>query len=273
MIAYRGDHSLAQKFPHGNATIKTNFIPSVPSVKIHVRNICRKIPSVETLFINTKADQTAEQSVVQTQVLVREPKQIANYRAREKQSFIVSQCQLTSFHILSMYHLKDFIRFSNTIHEFHCVMADPEAIKLANILLKVSENDPSLDQVINYDTTFDMGEFYLSSFVMKNTLIKQDRIFPVAFFVHNRKDTLTHKAFFDWIFNQLDFPAVVPFVTDREHSIVNNILGHAVGVRQLFYCTIHIARDVKHWCRSKRYVKAEIDRCWIRSKFDWKKIC
>ena len=83
---------------------------------------------------------------------------------------------------------------------------------------------------------------------------------PVIFFVHNRRDTTTHWALFNWALNQIEFPANVPFVTDREHSIVNNILGHAVYPRQLFYCTIHILSDVRNWCRGKKYLKSEIDR-------------
>lgn len=259
MIAYRGDSSLAEIFAHGNAKIKTNFLQSIPSVKKDVKQRSNEIASVESLFIRIKANQISQRRS-NNQELVRDPKQIANFRTIEKQTFIISPCQLTSIHLLSMYHLGDFVRFSNTIHEFYCVMAHPEAIKLANRLLKASEDNPALDQTVNYDTTFDIGEFYLSTLVIKNTHLVKDRIFPVAFFLHNRKDTLTHKAFFDWMFNEVSFPENVPFFTDREHSIVNNILGHSVGPRQLFYCTNHLIRNVKFWCQKKRFGKKIVDR-------------
>ena len=158
-----------------------------------------------------------------------------------------------------MYHLKNFIQLTNTIPEFFCVLAYPEAIRLANMLLKSSEIDPSLEQVITYDTTFDMGEFNLSTLVMKNTNLEDNPLFPVAMFLHNRKDTSTHWAFFDWVFKQLDCPTTVPFVTDREHSIVNSILGHSVGLHQLFYCTNHLLKNVRTWCSKKRFPRAEID--------------
>lgn len=90
---------------------------------------------------------------------------------------------------------------------------------------------------------------------MKNTDLKGDKVFPVAFFLHNRKDTETHKAFFDWLFNQIDVPRQVPFVVDREHSIVANLLGHSVGAHQLFYCTIHIRKDVEIWCKKHKSEK------------------
>lgn len=78
------------------------------------------------------------------------------------------------------------------------------------------------------------------------------KFFLWPFFLHNRKDTVTHKAFFDWMFNQIDFPRNVPFIVDREHSIVGNLLGHSVGTHQLFYCTIHIRKDVENWCRNHK---------------------
>lgn len=245
LIAYRGDNSIAKNVPHGNSKIKTNFLPSVPSVKNEIRQRCNETPSIDTLYNNLKSDQRAKRGLEHGQLMVRDPKQIANFRAKQKQSLIISPCQLTSLHLLSMYHLKDFIRFSNTIPEFYCVMALPEAVKLANHLLKNCETNRSLDQVITYDTTFDMGVFYLSTLVLKNTDLKNDFLLPVVFFLHNRKDTQTHKVLFDWTFNELDIPVSVPFVTDREHSIVNSILGHAVGPRQLFYCTNHILKNVR----------------------------
>lgn len=151
-------------------------------------------------------------------------------------------------HLLSSYHLSHFIRFVVSIPEFQCVMAHPEAIGLANRLFLESEKNNLLEQAICYDTTFDLGEFYLSTLVIKNTDLVNDRILPIAFFLHNRKDTLTHKIFFDWAFNELKVTKSIPFITDREKSIVSNIIGHAVGPKQLFYCTNHILQDVKIWC-------------------------
>lgn len=90
--------------------------------------------------------------------------------------------------------------------------------------------------------------------------MKGDKIFPVAFFLHNRKDAKTHKIFFDWLFKELDIPSQIPFVTDREHSIVNSLLGHKVGANQLFYCTFHIRKNVERWCRMNIKTKKLVDQ-------------
>ena len=87
IIAYRGNHLVYQKFPHGNSTNKLNFLSSTSGVKLEVSQRCKEITSVDTLFINLKADQRAELGSHHGQLLVRDPKQVANYRARKKQLY------------------------------------------------------------------------------------------------------------------------------------------------------------------------------------------
>ena len=60
IIAYCGNHQVFEKFPHGNATVKTNFVSSTPLVKYEVNQRCNEIPSVDTLFNDIKADQQTE---------------------------------------------------------------------------------------------------------------------------------------------------------------------------------------------------------------------
>ena len=61
-------------------------------------------------------------------------------------------------------------------------MAHPEAMNLANKLLKDCQQNTSLQQIVAYDTTFNIGEFYLSTLFIKDTDLKQDKVFPIAFF-------------------------------------------------------------------------------------------
>ena len=261
LIAYRGDHTVFVEAPHGNATIKTNFQSSLPSVQKVVKDRCNEKKSVEVLFMDIKADLRKEATSPNAtgQELVRDRKQIKNYRSKLKNSFIISQDEMTGICLLATRHLENFIRSIHFCPEFYCIMAHPEAIKLANKLFTDCQTISSLEQVVAYDTTFDIGEFYISSVVIKDTDLKDDKIFPVAFFLHNRKDTETHKIFFDWLFNELHIPSQVPFIVDREQSIVNNLLGQCVGADQLFYCTFHIRKNVERWCQANMKVKKTVD--------------
>ena len=60
-------------------------------------------------------------------------------------------------------------------------------------------NKHDLNQVVTYDTTFNLCEFYVSTLVMKNTELlndsKKEPLFPVAYFIHNWKSTETHQVF------------------------------------------------------------------------------
>lgn len=146
------------------------------------------------------------------------------------------------------------------IPEFHCILALDSALELANRLFAQSD-ERDLNQVVTYDTTFNLCGFYVSTLVMKNTQVLNDKkiepLFPVAYFLHNRKTTETHKFFFKWIFDRLKFSSSVPIVTDREQSIVNSITSYAIGKENLFFCTNHILRDVELWLQ-KHQMESEL---------------
>lgn len=188
LIAYRGDHTVAKIERHGNAKHKDSFIPSLPSLKEHLAIKCKGKKPIKTLFKDLKVKARKKMKVLHklknagAPFIPRDRKQLSNYRARSKSHHIISPCELTSLHLLATHHLNEFIRLYMSIPEFHCVMAHPKAIELSNRLLKAAGENPNLEQVLCYDTTFDLGEFYLSSLVMKNTELKGDKIFPVAFF-------------------------------------------------------------------------------------------
>ena len=48
-------------------------------------------------------------------------------------------------------------------------------------------------QLLSYDTTFQMGDFYVSPLVFHHTLFKEKPSIPAVFMVHERKLTETHE--------------------------------------------------------------------------------
>lgn len=46
-----------------------------------------------------------------------------------------------------------------------------------------------------YDTTFNLCDFYMSTFVMRNTILEINPIFPVAFMNYERKFQKYHELF------------------------------------------------------------------------------
>jgi len=84
---------------------------------------------------------------------------------------------------------------------------------------------PSLShQLLSYDTTFNLGDFYVSVLSFRHVLFKENPVIPAAFALHERKFQTVHEHFF------LKFAASChqpfqklythPIVTDEEYGIM-----------------------------------------------------
>lgn len=98
-----------------------------------------------------------------------------------------------------------------------------------------------------YDTTFELGDFYLSVLTFRQTEFLEKPVIPVMYMIHERK----WESFF---FSQL--AKLVPelssesvrtnkvIATDEEAAIVNAIDKHLPGIAH-FRCWIHAANKIK----------------------------
>lgn len=188
-----------------------------------------------------------------------------NFRHAELLKVRLSTCDFAGLNYPYLYHLSDFIQVLATVPEFHCILALDSAIELANSIFQLCEKQPNLREIITYDTTFEVGQFFLSTLVMKNIYLEEEPIFPVIYYMHNRKTTETHETFFRWAFDRLNIGPSVPIVTDRELAIVNSIRQYAVGQDRLFFCTNHILQNTRHWLLTNNY-KNEMNKyqCQMR---------
>lgn len=50
--------------------------------------------------------------------------------------------------------------------------------------------------LMSYDTTFNLGDFYLSALVMKLEVFQEKPTIPIAFLIHTRKYQKMHESFF-----------------------------------------------------------------------------
>jgi hypothetical protein len=80
-----------------------------------------------------------------------------------------------------------------TVHsDLTVIFAVHSVFKFANSILRHCNENTELEQLISYDTTFCLGDFYLSVLVMRNIFIEGDPIFSVLFMVHERKFKTLH---------------------------------------------------------------------------------
>ena len=76
--------------------------------------------------------------------------------------------------------------------------------------------------VVYYDTTFCMGDFYVSTLLYRNPVFEGSPVMPLLMLLHERRTTSSHELLFRW-FSSLTGAKDVTCVVDREQSISNTI--------------------------------------------------
>jgi hypothetical protein len=111
--------------------------------------------------------------------------------------------------------------------------------------------------LLSYDTTFCLGDFYLSTLMVQTDSFNEHPCFPVAFLIHERKFSDTHAYLFKH-FRKLSRPGLrATIVTDGEVAVTN-------AIRQTFpewdvvSCWNHILTDVEVWLKKNRVTASEI---------------
>lgn len=101
----------------------------------------------------------------------------------------------------------------------------------------------------SYDTTFNLGDFYLSVMVVKLSDFMQSPTIPVAFVIHDRKFKSVHTEFCEQLKHRMkSFKAGSILVTDGEEAIVG-AFANAFPTLSLVSCWNHIVSDVEMWLK------------------------
>ena len=144
--------------------------------------------------------------------------------------------------------LKEECDFIQTHPDLVCVCGHKSLFDEMDRVLLV---DSPGAQLLSYDTTFQVGDFYVSILSFKHVLFKENPVIPVAFMFHERKFQVVHERFFE-ICCKLS-PSISktqkPIVTDEERGIVNAVSKYLVSSPNL-QCWNHIFRDAMRWLRA-----------------------
>ena len=133
----------------------------------------------------------------------------------------------------------------------YLILALPEVIGIARkeIQKHVRLGSSKSDQLLTYDTTFQMLDGFVSTLVMKCTKFSNNPSFPVALLVHEKKDFLYHRRFSDFFVERLGISEGddIPIATDREAAFKRAIALHP-GLMHIF-CINHLLKDIEYWCK------------------------
>uniref|UniRef100_A0A1X7THV4 MULE transposase domain-containing protein n=1 Tax=Amphimedon queenslandica TaxID=400682 RepID=A0A1X7THV4_AMPQE len=115
-------------------------------------------------------------------------------------------------------------------------------------------------QLLSYDTTFKLGDFYVSPILFRNILFRSNPVMPAMFMIHERKLKTTHDELMKIVAKEL--PCLVhgtqsvSMVTDEERGFVS-IDEHLPKVCR-FFCWNHIINSAKNWLKGHGATSAEV---------------
>ncbi len=243
LIHYKGDDSVvADSKPHIRTCpsilreLETTEIP--PSVA-YKKKIAASVPSVELQAIQ----------------LPRNQKQVRNLQSRFRQRLRISHDSLYNLHELS-YDLDQFVHKIITYPDLVVICGFKPMLKEINRLLQSS----SSYQLLSYDTTFKLGDFYLSPLLFRNVLFTKSPVMPALFMLHERKLRITHDEMMRVVRRELpclvDGNFILPLVTDDEKGF-EAIDDYLPKVRR-FLCWNHAINAAKLWLKRHGASASEI---------------
>ena len=100
------------------------------------------------------------------------------------------------------YHLEGFVSEITVFPDLMTVFALPEIVKTFTEILQSNASTPVL---LVYDTTFILGDFYISPLVFRHVLFEGTPWIPLAFLIHDRKLQKCHNRLFEVLANKYLF--------------------------------------------------------------------
>ena len=166
--------------------------------------------------------------------------QLRNLRFKHFNQTRISQDALYNLHEIA-YDIPGFIWKISTFPDLVCICGLQEIVDELNRVLVL---DPS-SQLLSYDTTFKLGDFYVSPWIFRHTLFKETPCIPAMFLIHEHKFAKTHQEMFKECAKRILSLRKVncPVVTAKESAIVNAIKSELTAVG-ILHCWNHIFKDI-----------------------------
>ena len=220
VIHYMGDDSVVESDPH---------VRTCPSILRELQQAVQSPSIVYKKQVSSSLCPLEHQPVL----IPRNSKQVSNMQALQRQKIRLSHDALYNVHELT-YDIPDFVHKIVTYPDLLIVCGIKKVIRGCNRLLTIQLSSP---QLLSYDTTFQLGDFYVSPLLFRNNLFQNSPVMPAMFAIHERKLKVTHDEMMRIVAQQLpylvDGTVKVPIVTDDEVGFTSAIDDHLRNVRRL----------------------------------------
>lgn len=155
-----------------------------------------------------------------------------NIQSKQRAENKLSQDSLYGLHLL-VEQLNGFILHVKAVPDLEVMVGLKEAFEEFNRLLQLKDENIN----VFYDTTFELGDFYVSTLAYQHIMFSEKPCIPVAFMIHERKFQKCHEQFLEVV--KLKVPKLkttnICVVTDREIGIIN-AFQNVFPLSKLFVC-------------------------------------
>ncbi len=216
LIHYLGNENLNVDFPHGNSKQNaSDHHRTCPSL-LHKMSTTVDLPSNVYKKVISSIKCPPE---LQPSCMPRNKRQIINLQQRERQRTRLSHDALYNLHELA-YDLGDFVKQIATFPDLVVICGLPGLLTEFDLLLQLESTN---SQLLSYDTTFQLGDFYLSPLLYRQNLFSGSPVIPALFLIHERKFKSVHEQFMKCLSQLVPTlvkgDMVIPLVTDEEVGI------------------------------------------------------
>ena len=173
-------------------------------------------------------------------------KQIQNKQAYIKKNSIIDTCEVGSMIVMNS-EIGNYIKDLYLIPSLNVTLINDTLLKILKEVI-----DKCHITILSYDTTYNMGDFYVSTIVARHPMFEENPAYPVACLLHHKRDALSHAVLLNRIKSSLPHlnSMKVVFVTDREGGIISAVSTVFDNAHKVV-CWNHIKQDVKIWLKKK----------------------
>jgi len=262
IITYSGNHEAYDPRPHRAAKYKTTpYQTTRKSVK----------SEIESLYDPLAQNQTQD---IYHKIEARDKKQVENFIFQINKNHKLYTCPIKSTIEIAKQStiIWDFQLYPN----LSIVFGDNRFFPIFKSVLSSNEKI-----ILEYDTTFNLGDFYLSYIIspnpfLRNTVKSQTSPkFPLIYLIHRKKHQSVHETLLrcfkrKLLQHDILFEEKIFFATDREQGILNAIRNVFPKNGNVFCCN-HIYRNIQFWIKQNNIVHGNVEellrspdniQCW-----------
>ena len=223
LVHYLGDESTHRPLPHDNSKPGAgSYVRTCPSV---LKNMRKHVETESSGNVYKKMVTEIKTGVHHGVLNPRNLKQVQNVKCNVINDRRYSKDDL--YNLLQLaYHFPDTIWKIDLYPDMACVLGIKDVMDELNTILETKQGT-----VLSYDTTFELGDFYVSPLVFPHTVFDSEPVVSVAFLIQDRKFPAVHEIFFNVLKSKVPNLCKKKFVVvmDMERSLKTNSIPKSIS--------------------------------------------